>query len=275
VKEREVATTGRDDPDRRLFADQLRAMREQRGWSRDELGEMIGHTGSTIANIETAYRAPTPDQAKGLDAAFKLPGFFERLEARLHGLPFSAGFREFATYEVEALVLRIFENLIVTGLFQTEDYARAILETHPGVTPEQVEERLAGRMDRQKILTRETPPPPRMWVLLDESVLHREIGSRKIMEGQLRHLLELSKLPEVTIQILTERTHCGLHGAFSIAETPTRRVAYIETIADGTTSEDPSVVIDLELRFDVLRTEALRGRESIAMLERILEEWTD
>jgi len=271
----EVAVAGRDDPDRMLFAEQLRAIREQRGLSRDDLGAEIGHTGSTIANIETGYRAPTPDQARALDRTFSLPGVFERLEGRLHGLPFSAGFRPFAPYEAEALVLRIYENTIVPGLLQTEDYARAILESHPDVTPGRVQERLEGRMDRQTILTRETPPPPRLWILLDGAVPRREIGSRKIMEGQLRHLLDMSARPGVTVQVITEATHCGLSGAFNIAETPARRVAYLETIADGMTTEDPAVVVDLELRFDVLRTEALRGRESLALLERALEEWTD
>jgi transcriptional regulator with XRE-family HTH domain len=248
-------------------------MREQRGWSRDELGAEIGHTGSTVANIETAYRAPTPDQARALDRAFKLPGVFERLEDRLHGLPFSAGFRPFQPYEAEATVLRIFENTIVPGLCQTEDYARAILESHPDVTPERAQERLEGRMDRQRILTRDMPPPPRLWVLLDEAVLRREIGSRKAMEGQLRHLADMAQRPGITIQVLTETTHCGLHGAFSLAETPTRRVVYLESIADGTTTEDPSVVVDLELRFDVLRTDALRGKESLTLVERVAEEW--
>jgi hypothetical protein len=169
--------------------------------------------------------------------------------------------------------LRIFENTIVPGLCQTEDYARAILESHPDVTPERAQERLEGRMDRQRILTRDMPPPPRLWVLLDEAVLRREIGSRKAMEGQLRHLADMAQRPGITIQVLTETTHCGLHGAFSLAETPTRRVVYLESIADGTTTEDPSVVVDLELRFDVLRTDALRGKESLTLVERVAEEW--
>lgn len=267
--------TGRDDPDRMLFAEQLRAMREQRGLSRDDLAAGIGHTGSTVANIETGYRAPTSDQAKALDHAFALPGVFERLESRLHGLPFSAGFRPFAPYEAEASVIRVYETTIVPGLLQTEDYARAILESHPDVTAERVQERLDGRMDRQKILTRDAPPPPRLWVLLDDAVLRREIGSRKVMEGQLRHLLDVASRPGVTVQVITETTHCGLSGAFNIAETPARRIAYLETIADGMTTEDADVVADLELRFDVLRTDSLRGRESMALLEKVLEEWTN
>ena len=95
------------------------------------------------------------------------------------------------------------------------------------------------------------------------------------MGDQLRHLADMAQRQGITVQVLTETTHCGLHGAFSLAETPTRRVVYIESVADGTTTEDPSVVSDLELRFDVLRTEALRGKESLALLEGVLEEWTD
>lgn len=111
----------REDPDRRLFADQLKAMREHAGLSRDELGRQIGYTGSTIANIETMYRAPTPDQARRLDAAFGLPGIFERTEERLHGVPFSAGFRPFQPYEAEAVELRLFQHTLLPGLLQTED----------------------------------------------------------------------------------------------------------------------------------------------------------
>jgi transcriptional regulator with XRE-family HTH domain len=276
VKGCEVSATGRDDPDRKLFGNQLRKMREQRGWSRDELGDKIGHTGSTIANIETAYRAPTAEQARALDLAFGLPATFEDLEERLHGLPFSAGFRPFAPYEAEATVLKLYEPLLVPGLLQTEDYARAILSRHPDVTPELVDERAQGRLDRQSILARETPTPPRLWVIVDQSVLRREIGSRKIMESQVRHLIDTATRPGVTVQVLDETAHCGLSGAFYLAEMPSgRRVVYLETAADGTTSEDPSVVVDLELRFGVLMTEALRARESLALMERIADEWTD
>lgn len=249
-------------------------MREQRGLSREDLAAEVHHSASTIANIETAYRAPTSDQAKDFDEFFGLPGTFKDLEERLHGLPFSAGFRPFAPYEAEAVVLRIHENTIVPGLIQTADYARAILETHPDATPELVEERLAGRMDRQKVLDKDRPP--RLWVLLDQAVLHREVGSRKVMHGQLQHLLDLAVQPGITMQVIDEATHCGLSGAFALAETVSgKRVTYLETAADGTTTEDAAVYADISLRFEALRTEALRGRESLALLERTMEAWTD
>lgn len=254
-----------------LLGNLLRKMREQVGMSREDLGTAIGHTGSTIANIETGYRAPTPDQARRLDRVFKQPGTFEDLENRLHGLPFSSGFRPFAPYEAEASVVRIFESTLVPGLLQTSEYARAILTTHPGATPDLVEERLQGRLERQRILDREHPP--QVWILLDAAVLYREIGSRKIMASQLRHLVHMAERPNITVQIITVKTHSGLTGAFNLAEIPGRHVGYMETIADGVTVEESDLVSTLELRFDTLRTEALRGTESLALMERVLEEY--
>lgn len=254
-----------------LFGKTLRKMREKRSLSREELAVEVHHSASTIANIETGYRAPTPEQAKDFDKFFDLPGMFQDLEERLHGLPFSAGFRPFAPFEAEAVVLKIFDCTTVPGLLQTEAYAREVLSTHPDVTPELIEERLKGRMDRQKILGRESPPAPRLWVLLDEMVLRRAVGGPKVMAEQIQRLIDVASSPGVTIQIIDAAAHCGLSGAVIIAELPARRVAYLETIGDGMTVED---FRDAELKFDTLRTEALRGSESLALMERIRDEWT-
>jgi transcriptional regulator with XRE-family HTH domain len=123
---------GRDDLDRMLFAKTLRKHREKRGLSREHLAAEVHHSASTIANVETGYRAPTADQARDFDEFFDAPGTFVDLEERLHGLPFSAGFRPFKDIEAEAVVLKLFEPLLVPGPLQTEDYMRAVFETHPG-----------------------------------------------------------------------------------------------------------------------------------------------
>jgi hypothetical protein len=151
---------------------------------------------------------------------------------------------------------------------------RDALETHPGVTPELVDERTAGRLARRGVLTRESPP--RLWCILDQFALKREIGSRKAMAGQLRHLIDAARRPNVTIQVITDTTHCGLSGAFYLAETKSgQRVVYLETSADGFTTEEPDKVLDQETRFATLMTVALRAKESLEFLERMLEEWTD
>lgn len=221
------------------------------------------------------YRAPTADQARRLDAAFGLPGIFARIEERLHGVPFSAGFRPFQPYEAEAAELRLFQHTLLPGLLQTEDYARAVLSKHPNATGEEISERVAGRLKRQVVLDRSAPPV--MWVLLDENVLRREIGNPKIMHEQLLHLVELSQRPNITIQVLSRiGAHPGLHGAFAIAVTQDHRtIVYLETAADGQTVEDPGTAADMALMFDTLRTEAYKGSESLALIERVAEEWNE
>ena len=265
---------GRDDRDRVLFAKTLRKHREKRGLSREELAAQVHHSASTIANVETGYRAPTADQARDFDEFFGTPGTFADLEERLHGLPFSAGFRPFKDVEAEAVVLKLYEPLLVPGPLQTEEYMRAVFETHPGVTPELVDERTAGRLARQGVFTQDSPP--RLWCIIDQYVLKREIGGRKAMADQLRHLIGVARRPNVTIQVITDTVHCGLSGAFYLAETKSgQRLVYLETSADGTTTEEPDTVLNQETRFATLMTVALRARESLEFLERMLAEWTD
>jgi hypothetical protein len=80
----------------------------------------------------SSYRAPTAEQARDFDEFFDTPGTFADLEERLHGLPFSAGFRPFRDVEADCVVLKLYEPLLVPGVQQTEDYMRAVFETHPG-----------------------------------------------------------------------------------------------------------------------------------------------
>ncbi len=172
------------------------------------------------------------------------------------------------------MVIKLYEPLLVPGPLQTEDYMRTVLETHPGVTRELVDERTEGRLARQRIFARESPP--RTWVVVDQYVLKREVGSRKVMADQVRHLIDMASRPNVVLQVITDTTHCGLSGAFYLAETKSGlRMAYLETSADGSTTDEPDAVLDQETRFATLMTTALRARESLVFLERMLDEWTD
>jgi hypothetical protein len=116
------------------------------------------------------------------------------------GAAFPPSLREFATYEARAITLWTFEHSVMPGLLQTENYARSVLERHPNVTPDQVAERVAGRLARQAVLDRDDLPL--FWVLLDENVLHREIGDAKIMRDQLAHLAGMARRPNITVQVI-------------------------------------------------------------------------
>lgn len=272
-----MAPSGRDDPDRALFAEELRAMRKHAGLTREELGDRIGYSGSTIGSIESMHRVPTRDQARRLDEAFGLPGIFARLEDRLHGVPFSAGFRPFHPYEAEAAALRMFQHVLIPGLLQTEDYARAILETHPNTSDEEVGERVTARLARQAILDREDPPAPVLWVLLDENVLHRQVGGPKVMQYQLGHLAGMARRPNIAVQVLPrDRPHPGLLGAFVIAELrDSAAIVYLENAHDGQTIEDAATVTHMTLMFDALRVEALPGSASLNLIEETAERWKE
>ena len=267
----------RNDPDRKLFAEELRAIRKQRGLTRDQLGAMINYSGSSIGNIEAMMRAPTRVMAKWLDEALDLPGTLQRMEERIRGVPFSAGFRPFYPYEAEARVLRWFEHSLVPGLFQTEDYARALFSTFPGATPEDIEGRVTGRMGRQSILHRNEPPPPHIWTVLDEQVLHRNVGGPKVMVTQTEHLLKLAQMPRNTIQVLSwDRPNLGLRGAFVVAElAEPPAIVYLENASDGETIEDAEMAEEMTLKFDGLRTEALTGSASLTMIEEAIQRWQE
>jgi transcriptional regulator with XRE-family HTH domain len=258
------------------FAEELKAWRAQSGLSREDVAVKVNYSSSLIGMIETCQRNPTPTLAGLLDRLFGTPQTFTRHEKRMRGIPFSAGFRPFQPYEAAATTLWLFEHALVPGLFQTEDYARAILSAHPNTSAEVVEERVVARLARQEILTREDPPPPVVWALLDENALRREIGGPKVMAAQLARLLQEARLPSTTIQVIPRSVaHSGLHGAFVVAEVPDSpdMVVYLETVDGGQTVEDPGTAARMSLRFSGLRTEALTGSASVSLIERVMDEW--
>ncbi len=155
-----------------LFVDEMKAAREQRKWSQAELGRQAGYSESAIAMAESYQRPPTASLAKALDKAFGTPGTFARLERRLRNLPFPAAFRSFAPHEAEAAALRMFEHSLVPGLLQTPEYARAVLETKPNASDDMIEEHVSARLARQLVLTRDDPPVPVVYALIDEGALH-------------------------------------------------------------------------------------------------------
>jgi len=271
VRERDTAALS-------LFADELKAAREQRGWSQADLAEQIPYSLSTISMVGALHRVPTRDLATHLDKVFGTPGTFTRLEGRLRDLPFPASFRPFAAYEAEATALYVFEHSLIPGLLQTPEYARAVLATRPNTAEDEIENLVAARLARQVILTRDEPPPPLLWALIDEGVLHRPVAPAEVIRDQLARLMELSRRPNVTVQVLPYSAggHTGLLGAFTIADLGGNEgTVNVEDITDGRVFEDPSMVSRVTLRYKSLQSEALPKGASRELIARVAEErWT-
>jgi transcriptional regulator with XRE-family HTH domain len=261
-----------------LFVDEMKAARDQRKWSQAELGRQADYSESAIAMVESFQRPPTASLAKALDKAFGTPGTFARLERRLRNLPFPAAFRSFAPYEAEAAALRSFEHSLVAGLLQTPEYARAVLETKPNASEEMIDGYVTARLARQSVLTREDPPVPLVYALVDEGALHRPVAPPPVMHDQLAHLVELSRKPHVTIQVVPydARGHSGLLGAFVIADRPRDgSIVFIEDVTGGRVSEDAATVAEVALRFDALRSEALPKSASRTLMESVARQWKE
>jgi transcriptional regulator with XRE-family HTH domain len=279
---------GRKDRDALAwFADELRAHRNTQGWTQADVAAKTMYSESLIAQVETCRKAATPELAKALDRVFQTPGFtedapgvlstpgtFGRMVVRLRNLPFPASFRSFAPHEAEATALYIFEHSMIPGLLQTEAYARAILETHPDVTEDVVNERLAGRLSRQEILERDEPPPPVVCALIDQSALNREIGGPVAMRDQLMHLAAMSRRPNITVQIIPNTgAHPGLLGAFTVADLGgSPGIVNLEDIADGRVTEEAATVSMVALRFHSLRGDALSKGASRDLIEGVIQE---
>ena len=253
----------------RYFGQQVRRARRAAGWTLTEFGQRIGYDPGQVSRIENGKRPPTELFARMCDQAFPdRDGWFSEFYAESRTwIATPPWFRSWIEHEQHAATLRVWQLGVLSGLLQTEDYARAILTVEPGVTDDQVSARLAARLARHAILTRDDPPTA--WFLVDEAALRRCVGSPEAMAAQLAHLAGVARLPNITIQVAPNTAHAGLLGGFALTE----RAAYVETAVAGQVFEDAEIIAGLLTRFDTLRNEAFRGSESLTLIERMCEEW--
>ena len=181
-----------------VFGAELRFYRTRAGLSQKDLAARATVSHDVISKIETGERPPAGDFPPRLDAVPELDtrGALTRLWDHLkkgHKQRLYGWFQQWAGIEARATVRRWYEPLVVPGLLQTEDYARAILSARPDGNLDDLDEQVAARLARQAILDR--TGAPQLWCILDEGVLHRAIGGSKVMRSQLYHLAEVAEHP--------------------------------------------------------------------------------
>ncbi|MEU1529377.1 helix-turn-helix domain-containing protein [Streptomyces fagopyri] len=209
---------------RMILGRQLEELRTGAGLTYEQAGEAIGVSHSTIRRMEAAKvaRLRLADAEKllqtyGVTDQQEIDTFLKSVrEANKRGwwhtyrdvLP--DWFAAYLSLEQAALQIRAYEAEFVHGLLQTEAYARALLGAgNPHAPAEATERRVALRMRRQELLTR--PAPPRVWVVMDETVLRWPVGGPEVMRAQIDHLIAVNALPHVTLQIMPFRN--GPHPA--------------------------------------------------------------
>ncbi|WP_460363907.1 helix-turn-helix domain-containing protein [Actinocorallia lasiicapitis] len=162
--------------------------------------------------------------------------------------------------------------LVIPGLLQTVDYARAAMTAGAlGTQIPDLEQRLRARMARQTVLTR-AQDPPRLHVVIDGAALTRTVAGPEVMRGQLRHLLNEAARPNITIQVIPVdgETHPGLDGQFIVMRFPDDLhpdVGYVEGFMGGTYLESPQAVGRCTVAFELLAKAALPPDDSVVLLE--------
>ncbi|MCK9898479.1 helix-turn-helix domain-containing protein [Frankia sp. Cpl3] len=230
-----------------LLGSQLRRLREEKGISREDAGYHIRASESKISRMElgrvsfkgrdvedllTLYGVTDSDEREPLLSLVReanRPGWWHG-----YGDVLPNWFQPYIGLEEAAALIRTYELQFIPGLLQTEDYARSVINLDSGGTPPDVlERRVNVRMNRQKVLHRETPL--RLWVVIDEAALCRPIGGPKVMRAQLEHLIALCALPNLTLQIMPFAFggHAAEGGAFTILRFPEQDlpdVVYLEQL---------------------------------------------
>jgi transcriptional regulator with XRE-family HTH domain len=275
---------------RRRLATALRQLREERGLSCTDAGKAVGWSESKISRIETGrVGIRQPDLERLLDL-YEVTGddrtalLTVRRQATHRGwwhsysdaLP--AYFESYVGLEDGAKRLFTYQNQLVHGLMQTEEYAAAVLQAgQPTATADEVERQLAARATRQALLT--AGSPLQMWAILDEAVLRRTVGGAGVMRAQLHRIQDLAGLPNVTLQVLLfdAGAHASMGTSFELLQFPEVGDTAIVYIEDLSTSQYLETLGDVErytLVFDHLRASALSPERSVAFIGQVADNMT-
>ncbi|TDC60323.1 XRE family transcriptional regulator [Actinomadura sp. GC306] len=245
------------------FGQEVIRLRTEASLSRLDLAERAAVSRSYIAQVENGTTRCRRDFAVRLDKALGTDTTLaDGWDDIVKSSAYPRFFADFPEAEASAAFLRAFENTLVYGLLQNEDYARALLKD---------DEAVAARMRRQSILSGDDPPT--LCVVLDESVLHRLVGGPEVMRSQCEHLLAVSMLEHVKLQIAPVAYYPGVHAPFTIATQENGdRIVYLATLNGGHTSSDPADTLYACKAFAALQGHAHSVTESRILIRKVMEE---
>ncbi|WNE96936.1 helix-turn-helix transcriptional regulator [Streptomyces luomodiensis] len=257
-----------------LFGSRVRRLRTAAGLTQAELGERTHVVSTRITQIERASGAkPTFELARTLDTVLGADSLLIDMWPYVYREAFPDWSRAFMAYSERAVSIREYAAQVVPGLLQTEDYARAVLSLDPLLSGErQLEERVTARLGRQERLR--SPDRPELWVVLDEAVLRRPIGSHAVMRSQFGRLLEAAAEPDITVQVLPfdQGGHEAMGGSLTVLTLPDDvEVSYKEGADFGQLVEEPADVKRYAVTYDRLRAASLPPLMSLDMIRSVME----
>jgi transcriptional regulator with XRE-family HTH domain len=273
---------------RRRLGQELRRLRELKGMTAEEVAERLLVSQSKISRLENGRRSISQRDVRDLCGVYEVEDqrIVESLmqmakDSRQQGWWHAFGDIPYSVYiglETDAESLRVYEPQIITGLLQTRAYAEAIVQGgSPESSDQENDKRVEVRLRRQGRITADKDPL-RLWVVLDEASLRRVVGSGQVMREQLEHVMELSQLPHITVQVLPFEVgaHSGINGQYSIlefADAADSSVVYIEGVTSDLYLEKPHDVQKYTVMYEHLRAQSLNVEQSRQLVERVAKEY--
>ncbi|RAY16856.1 XRE family transcriptional regulator [Actinomadura craniellae] len=275
----------------RKLIQELRRLREERGLRQEDVARELDWSLSKQEKIERGaiavrpadvramlhlFGLATPDHQQQFDTLLRLAR-----DARVKGWWHDYGnaipdwFESFVGFEADAEELHVYQNQIIPGLLQTRDYATVIsAAVRPSLPAEEIESTVAARMKRQSRLS--GTKPLRLWAILDESILHRQVGGSGVMADQLRHLLEVGERPNITIQVLpfSVGAHASVGTSFVVLQFPEPGdpdLVYLEDLTSSAYLEDDPHIFRYTVAFDHIKSAALSDRDSALLIAKLVE----
>jgi transcriptional regulator with XRE-family HTH domain len=273
----------------RRLAAELRRLRANAGYSREQIAEQTGVNEGTLYRLETArarpqrrtlialldlYRVEAPLRDDLLEIARSADG---QGWARPYRWQLPGEYAAYISFEAEARVVHNYESLFIPGLLHTEDYDRAMVAgVLPTATTAEITERVEARVERQKLL--EGDDPLELWAVVDEAAIRRVVGGPAVMRGQLSRVLDMMDRPNVTVQVISfsSGAHPGMPGAFVHMEFRDKLdpdLVYVDTLAGDIFLEADEDIRRYRDMFDHLRAGALSPADSAGLIASVRDGW--
>ncbi|MFE6102639.1 helix-turn-helix domain-containing protein [Streptomyces laurentii] len=262
-----------DSSPQAAFGARLRRLREEQGWTQEELGIRMGYSGTHLSSVETGRKMPTLRLARCADEALGTGDAFECEWREMRQGSLLEGFPEYVEHEARAVEIRLYEVGAIPGLLQTPEYA-ATLEADAvrrgAITQEQADERVELVAERQASLARS--PAPVVIAVLDEGSVRRPMGPKSVMEAQFDRLLEFAEQPNTVLQIapfsMGERRPFSLP-LYILTMSDRSLMLYAESVQRGYLERENTAVVPILTAYHQLQAEALSQAASVALIDKV------
>ncbi|MFC9162653.1 helix-turn-helix domain-containing protein [Streptomyces fungicidicus] len=253
----------------------IKMCREREGMTQAGLATAIRYGEEQVSSVERGRRAPAEEFLEAADRVLEAGGLISGLKKEVEKARFPKKVRDLAKLEAEAVEICAYDNSVVNGLLQTEEYLRAVFGSRrPAFSEDEVDQLVTARLTRQEIIGGPHPGSAFSFVH-DEAALRRPVGGKMVLRRQLERLLEVGQMRNVDIQVLPldSEDNSGLDGPFHLLRLKDgATVGHSDIQLVSRLTSDRREIQILELRYGIIRAQALTPRKSLAYIEKLLGE---